>query len=490
MLSEITATKIQMLYKKYQNDISLFTKEDLNSLMNYFLEHPLFNDTRKTKGYTIFKKIILNLKIKPCEKNDTIVKFNSNRNIFNILLYGDIKKRNAFKGMSKQKLQKNSGKYLYCIYHCLSDALFFEINRHHYMKYIVADAVDLYDKFVEKISKYSFFENLPYYQYNKLFLNYEEKKYNHDEIIYNEGDNIDGIYLILKGKCLIYKKRVSNYFDINGKNYLPSWINELSKNENKNKYFKPVFARNNKRNDLLTMTEGDIFGDLEINLNGNNKREFSVKCADFKKTKVCFFPLNIIKSIVNKFQNISEQKNEIIRTRFKYCNIVDKVKKENNIHKNEIKLPEMINNNKNSNSNFKCFHHTINICNLMPDFNNIQTQKNYKERNLFNNMFLMSDNNSILKRKSKSINKYNLTPRKRIQILNNKSQNIHNLISIIKENKYAKKIKLDMLVVKSINNQKNNKNNFMNEFDKEFFQRKINKNDNKYLIKSSNDITY
>ena len=102
----------------------------------------------------------------------------------------------------------------------------------------------------------------------------------------------------------------------------------------------------------------------------------------------------------------------------------------------------------------------------------------------------MSDNNSILKRKSKSINKYNLTPRKRIQILNNKSQNIHNLISIIKENKYVKKIKSDMLVVKSINNQKNNKNNFMNEFDKEFIQRKINKNNNKYLIKSSNDITY
>ena len=46
MLSEITATKIQMLYKKYQNDISLFTKEDLNSLMNYFLGHPLFNDIR------------------------------------------------------------------------------------------------------------------------------------------------------------------------------------------------------------------------------------------------------------------------------------------------------------------------------------------------------------------------------------------------------------------------------------------------------------
>ena len=53
-----------------------------------------------------------------------------------------------------------------------------------------------------------------------------------------------------------------------------------------------------------------------------------------------------------------------------------------------------------------------------------------------------------------------------------------------------KKIKSDMLVVKSINNQKNNKNNFMNEFDKEFIQRKINKNNNKYLIKSSNDITY
>ena len=78
------------------------------------------------------------------------------------------------------------------------------------MKYLVSNANDLYDKFFKKIRNFSFFSKLPEYQYNNLFLNYVEKKYGPHEIIFEEGDNIDGVYLIIKGKCVILKKKTNN----------------------------------------------------------------------------------------------------------------------------------------------------------------------------------------------------------------------------------------------------------------------------------------
>ena len=142
MLSESTANKILSLYKKYLNDITSFSKDDLKYLMLLYSEHSLFHDILTTKGYTAFKKILYNIRLKPCEKYDTMVKFDSNKNVFNLLLCGNVKKRNLFKGMRKEYSKKNSGKYLYCVYQCLSNCLFGEIDRHVYMKYLVSSASD------------------------------------------------------------------------------------------------------------------------------------------------------------------------------------------------------------------------------------------------------------------------------------------------------------------------------------------------------------
>ena len=98
MISVETSNKIQSLYKLHLNNISLFTNEDLKLLMNYLTEHALFEDIKKNKGYTIFKKILLNMRLKHCEKDDTMIKFDSVKNTFNIILSGEIKKRKFIKG--------------------------------------------------------------------------------------------------------------------------------------------------------------------------------------------------------------------------------------------------------------------------------------------------------------------------------------------------------------------------------------------------------
>ena len=503
MLSESTSNKILSLYKKYLNDISSFTKEDLKSLMILYSEHSLFNDMLSTKGYTVFKKILYNIRLKSYEKYDTVVKFDSNKNIFNLLLFGNIKKRNIFKGMRKEYSKKNSGKYLYCVYHCLSNCLFAEIDRHVYMKYLVSSASDLYDKFVGKISKYSFFDNLSNVQYETLFLNYDERKYGPHETIYEEGDDIDGVYLILKGKCLILKKRQinlskdnnsnglfyqNNYVTITNGNDIYNDIKQLKENNN-SKEFHTLFAKNNKNNNaLLTMSIGDIFGDLEINLN-NNKREFSVKCENYNKTKVWFFSIDLIKNIVKNFKDLSEQKYDIIRTRFEYANIIEKIKKENPINKQELKIDEIMNNSKRIYSNFRPFQQKINICAFQPNF----TEGNKKGQfPLKNNKLFLSSRNKTINRKTSIFNKNNSTsqPKIKLKILTNKSQNQKNLITIKLENNYIKKVNSNMFSVKEIEQPKICKLNNIKPIGPKIFMNRINKNRAQALFKSSNDVTF
>lgn len=505
MLTESTLNKIQLLYKKYLNDITLFPDEDLKLLMFYFSEHSLFTDILKTKGFTVFKKILTNIRLKQCERHDTMVKFDSNKNVFNILLLGNIKKRNLFKGMRKEQAKKNSGKYLYCVYHCLSNCLFAEMDRHVYMKYLVSSASDLYDRFIEKISKFSFLGKLSDYQYNKLFLNYVEKKYGSHEIIYNEGDTVDGIYLIMKGKCQILKKKNNNLIldQIKNTNNNIIWnnnfltitdddIKENNEREKNSKSFHPIFAKCNKNNNiLLTMTVGDIFGDLEINMN-NNKREFSVKCGNYDKTKIWFFPLEIIKNIINNCKEISMQKYEIIKTRFEYVNMIDKVKKENTIYKNEIKINELINNSKIMNSNFKPFQNSININALKSSSDNKNILKEFKDRNLINNISLIPSRNNILKRKSRFINKNNFLSQSRpkLKILPYNSPVGRNLISITKENNYIKKVSSNILTMRSLHLPKFNQMNNLNLKEQKLFLNKVNKKGIKDFIQCSNNDTF
>ena len=203
MLTKQTFISIKTLYNKYQNDINLFSKDDLNILINYLMEHPLFLEIKNTKGYFIIKKIIYNLQIKEFQKGENVNKLNKNNNKSYIILFGDIKKRNYLKNIIKI----NSKKIIYCTYKCISNSFFAEIDKELYINYILLDSNILLNNFIKKINKYSFFKNLSYSQYKDLFLNYEEIIYYQNELIYNQGDDVDGIYLIIKGECKIFKKK-------------------------------------------------------------------------------------------------------------------------------------------------------------------------------------------------------------------------------------------------------------------------------------------
>jgi hypothetical protein len=160
MLTKETFSKILSFYEKHHNDITTCSNDDIKILINLFIEHPLFSDMKTSKGYSIIKKTIYKLKIIEHNKDEEVYKYDETNQIFNIFLYGDIKKKNYFKGI--RRLNKN--KYFHCIYKCISNSFFAEIDYDFYKKYIIATPGVLLTKFIEKIKKFYFFKN-PFFYY-------------------------------------------------------------------------------------------------------------------------------------------------------------------------------------------------------------------------------------------------------------------------------------------------------------------------------------
>ena len=213
-----------------------------------------------------------------------------------------------------------------------------------------------------------------------------------------------------------------------------------------------------------------------------------MKCVNYNKTKVWFFSIDLIKDIIKNFKDLSEQKYDIIRTRFEYMNIMDKVKKENPIDKFEIKIDDNINNSKNNCSIFKPFQQKINIRALHPNFGEVS-----KERQLFpkNNKFVLTSRNHMLNGIFSIFNKNNSTtqPKIKLKILTNKSQNQKNLISIKTENNYIKNVSSNMYPNKVGDKQNIGKISNIKSLCQKIFMNKINKTKVKDLFKSSNDET-
>ena len=76
------------MYEKYQNDITLFTLEDIKILINYYTEHPLFSEIKTSKGYSIIQKIIYKLVIKEYNKDEEVFWIDSLKliDIFDVLI--------------------------------------------------------------------------------------------------------------------------------------------------------------------------------------------------------------------------------------------------------------------------------------------------------------------------------------------------------------------------------------------------------------------
>ena len=247
-----------------------------------------------------------------------------------------MKKKTFFK--DSKKIGKK--KYLNCKYKCLSNSIFAQLDNNIYIKYICEEPYILLKDFIDKLNKFPFFQNLSFLKSQNLFLNYEEKIYNKNEIIYKEGDDINGIYLIIQGECKIIKEKL-NLIILKSKkefNIFSKEVNSYKKKESiyqsTDNYPTNIFTYqenkskmnvSNNSKALLSLGEGDLFGDLEINKN-INKRQYSVISSSYSQTITWFFSLNISSSLLNNIRIISNQKYDVIQKRIESTDFLVKIK--------------------------------------------------------------------------------------------------------------------------------------------------------------------
>ena len=135
-------------------------------------------------------------------------------------------------------------------------------------------------KFQKKLKTFFPFESIKEHDYTRLFLHYDKLFYKNNEIVYKEGQELDGIYLIINGIFEVYKKAIpKNHLEI-----------ELERLDNKIKFLK-------KESNYLTFLLNGHF-----NLSKKDRpRNLDSKTDD---NKTLFFPKN--------------NPNELMRVRINY----------------------------------------------------------------------------------------------------------------------------------------------------------------------------
>ena len=470
MLTKETLSKILSLYKKNQNDISLFSSEELKLLLDYFTEHSFFSKIKETKGIAIFKKTIYNTHIKEFEKREIILKYDEKNKKCNIFIFGEAKKKNIFKETKKL----GNKKYLNCNYKCLTKCFFAEFDYDFYLAYILVEPHILFKDFIQNLKIFPFSQELSLFQYQKLFLNYDEKIYNLKEIIYKEGDEVDGIYLIIEGECQIIKQKTN----IKDKFILSS--KDMNIYEGNKIRLSPIFPNNiNKNKAILSIKEGDLFGDLELNKNFS-KRQFSVICSGFIKSKIWFFPIEVSKILLKKIKQLSNQKSEIIKTRTEYSNLWDRIK-----FKEEKMISNIFERDKNHCLNEVKFNKSsLSVNNLKNALNNQNSEKQEKKlSSLFltscmginkvknnNNIKLVSKEKSLNNKSSiNSINSSNNSYNEEIKKTKYLNNNKHNCQEI---NLFRKK-RINMDIYKKIKNKNISRNKNLNPINICFLENRI-----------------
>jgi len=111
-----------------------------------------------------------------------------------------------------------------------------------------------------------------------LKLNIKEKKYLNGEIVIEQNESIDKIYLVKSGSFQItYKstKKIVNEFDLNYYSYITPLDFRFSENL---KHEIKGFKKTEENLKLFAVEKGQFIGDLEF-IHKRNKSYFSVTCC-------------------------------------------------------------------------------------------------------------------------------------------------------------------------------------------------------------------
>ena len=231
--------KISNIFLKNNNMPSLFSKEELKEVISIITTLPYYKELQSKRGYLCLKEICLNMMLKVFPAQSKVKRYNKERTKYLHLIYGYIKEYIDYSGRSALKREL-----------CLTDCCYAKFNFENYINLTSNDININIKNFVNRIKNFFPFQQLNDNDYYKLFLCYDEIDFRTDEIVYKEGDVVDGIYLILEGVFEVIKKLIKKNTSID----LINVEKKLNYLKRENKYLNHLLSKNyisrNERNNL------------------------------------------------------------------------------------------------------------------------------------------------------------------------------------------------------------------------------------------------
>ena len=231
--------KISNIFLKNNNTPSLFSKEELKEVISIITTLPYYKELISKRGYICLKEICLNMTLKFFPAQTKVKRYNKERTKYLHLIYGYIKEYIDYSGRSALKREL-----------CLTDCCYAIFNFENYINLTSNDININIKNFVNRIKNFFPFQQLNDNDYYKLFLCYDEIDFRTDEIVYKEGDVVDGIYLILEGVFEVIKKLIKKNTSID----LINVEKKLNYLKRENKYLNHLLSKNyisrNERNNL------------------------------------------------------------------------------------------------------------------------------------------------------------------------------------------------------------------------------------------------
>ena len=179
------------MFKKCRNNLKMLERDEFQLVIENVKELDFFSELKKKIGLINIKELCLNMNIIFYPENSKVNRIQEEKKCFIEPILGDVKRIKDNKNIE---------------FFCNSDAYFMEFNMIKYVQITHNGVTEKLRKFSTYIPHFIPFKDITQNEVERLFLVYDKIKYKQGEYLYHEGDELNGVFFVLKGDFLVSKK--------------------------------------------------------------------------------------------------------------------------------------------------------------------------------------------------------------------------------------------------------------------------------------------
>jgi CRP-like cAMP-binding protein len=243
---------INDLIKVYKDKPSQkeFSKSDFKMILKGLMELDYFKNISQKLGTKGMLKIAKALKIKNFQKDEIILNYGEEGREFYIILEGEVRVLIPDFHLRKKKIEKLIQVRELGVGSSFGDLALLrkkpraatiiantehitlaEVDFNSYFQLLNEIELDRINRFIAFSRCYQIFNDIPKSYLERFYYLYEQRNYKKGQIIFREGDKLDGIYFIKSGEFLLSKKKIPKM------NKIKDIENEIAYLKKENEFF-------------------------------------------------------------------------------------------------------------------------------------------------------------------------------------------------------------------------------------------------------------